>query len=140
MTTIPASSHQADTTAALQRHLESISELELTQDFLIPLFQRLGYADVQYVGGPDEYGKDVVCWKSDDFGERELAVLQVKRFRLTRRAADSRTSFSEMVTQVSQALEKSVPYSDGLRYARRTYGWTALRAAAHPSVRKASQT
>ncbi len=78
---------------------------------LIPLFSDMGYK-VDYYGGPSEGGKDLICWKNDDFGEKLLTVIQVKKTRFSAAASSPRV-FSEIVTQLSQAIEKKVPDLDG---------------------------
>lgn len=95
--------------------LQSIKENEFTQEILVPLFFALQYERVEFFGGPGEEGKDLVCWKRGEIGDVELTVAQVKRFRPTSQARDTK-SFSEIVTQLSQAVEKPLPYLDGVEY------------------------
>ena len=40
--------------------LQKFNEKELTQKFLIPLFQSMGFRNVHYNHGVLEYGKDVI--------------------------------------------------------------------------------
>lgn len=101
--------------ASLQAKLVELDEQALTTAVIVPLLKAIGYSRVEYTNGPDEYGKDIVCWRADEFGEPELTVAQVKRFRPSRRAAD-RNSLSEIVTQLSQSLEKPLPNLDGIKH------------------------
>ncbi|HEX3125785.1 MAG TPA: hypothetical protein VH394_00495, partial [Thermoanaerobaculia bacterium] len=104
-----------DIDATLLGKLQALNERELTFDILMPILKTLGYVRVEYHGGATEEGKDLVCWREDEFGDPELTVMQVKKFKLSRRAADTK-SLSEIVTQLSQCYEKSIGYIDGQRY------------------------
>lgn len=103
-------SHQEKELVAI---LQGLSEYDLTIRVLQPLFQSFGYEKVEYHGGPDEEGKDLICWKLNELADDELAVVQVKKYRSSKRASDTR-SFSELVTQLSQAAEKEIPLVNGM--------------------------
>src|SRR5262245_45981445 len=90
-------------------------ERDFTARILVPLFKALGYTTVDFHGGPDEQGKDLICWRVDELDEVELAVVQVKRYKPSRRARDGQ-SFSEIVTQLSQCIETAVPNANGHVY------------------------
>ena len=72
----------------------------------------LGFS-VDHHGGQLEGGKDVICWRNADFGAKELLVIQVKKTKPSA-AANSKNSFSEIITQLQQASEKLVPCLDGI--------------------------
>lgn len=93
-------------------YLQGLSEQALTCDILIPLMRALGFERIDYHGGPYEGGKDLICWRTDELGDAELAVAQVKRYRLTPKALSSR-SFMGVVNQLQQATEQRVPGTDG---------------------------
>jgi uncharacterized coiled-coil protein SlyX len=95
--------------------LQNLSEYDLTLQLIKPLLLALGYERVEYFGGPDEEGKDVICWKTDHIGDEELAVVQVKKYKPTKRAAD-KYSFSEIVNQLTTAAEKELPNVNGVAY------------------------
>jgi len=95
--------------------LQDISESDLTKRFLIPLFKSFGYDSVEYYGGQFEGGKDLICWRKDELNTTELAVVQVKKFKFSA-AASNKRSFGEVITQLQQASEKSVPNIDGQEY------------------------
>ncbi|MHB8971470.1 MAG: hypothetical protein ACYC3X_08180 [Pirellulaceae bacterium] len=94
--------------------LQSLSEYHLTIDVLKPLLLALGFSKVDYHGGPNEEGKDIICHGFDRIGDPEVTVAQVKKYRETVRAKADHT-FSELVTQLSQAAEKTVPTLAGVR-------------------------
>ena len=91
----------------------TMSESDFTKRVLLPLFQNLGYGKVEYHGGPNEGGKDIICWGTDEIGDVRVTVAQVKKDRLSARAADA-GGFPEIVTQLSQAVEKQIPSLDGI--------------------------
>lgn len=99
----------------IEKKLQSLSEHEFTTDILIPLFQAIGYTKVDYHGGPYEGGKDIICWKKDEFNDTELMVCQVKKYKPTAKASDNK-SFMEVVNQLQQASEKNIPNADGIEY------------------------
>jgi flagellar biosynthesis chaperone FliJ len=99
----------------LQEKLQGLAESELVNQFVIPLLKTMGYHSVTFHGGPSEGGKDVIAWGKDKFDNTELCVAQVKLYKPTGKARDER-SLSEIVTQLSQAAEKTVPYTDGQEY------------------------
>lgn len=61
----------------LQR-MKSLSEYDFTHDYVIPLFKEMGLREVRYTGGNEEYGRDIICYKFDNFGYREDVAVQVK--------------------------------------------------------------
>lgn len=93
------------------KSLQALSERDLTEQVLVPLFGALGYQRVEYSGGPTEQGKDLTCWKRDEIGDVELTVVQVKRFKTLRPAHLSR-SLQTVLNQLSQACEKPLPSSE----------------------------
>lgn len=97
--------------ARIIRHLLKLSEPDLTQAIVIPLFRAMKYTTVEYHHGPSEKGRDVICKRIDDLGEWEVSVAQVKRIDPNARST-SKSSFTAIVTQLSQALEIPVPCSD----------------------------
>ena len=98
----------------LELKLQSLNEAELTERIVMPLFGALGYSRVQYNGGPNEGGKDVICQRTGELGDLEIAAIQVKKTK-AKAAAASQQSFSEIVTQLQQAKEKKIALLDGSR-------------------------
>lgn len=103
--------------------LQTYNEHDLTVNVLIPLLCALGYEKIDYNCGPQEHGRDIIAWRHDEWGEQEVAVAQVKHYRPTSRARDS-NSFSEIVTQLSQAAEKPIPTLDGPMYPATVFFFT----------------
>lgn len=96
---------------SLLEKIQAMSELDLTNKVVIPLLKSMGYQKVEYYGGPDEEGKDVVAWRKDDFEDLQVTTVQVKKLK-PKRAASSKDNFSEIVTQLSQSVEKPIPTID----------------------------
>jgi len=103
----------------LLERIQKLTEDELEQGILTPLFRALGYESVERHGGPDEHGMDLICWKKDELDENEVAAVQVKRFKPARRAASDR-SFAGLLTQMCQACEEEIPHTNGQTYLPRT--------------------
>lgn len=104
------------TSTELQRKLCEMPENDFSSQVLVPFLSSMGYGKVEFFGGTDEEGKDVIGWKRDETGRRPwLGVMQVKKFKLSRRAADTR-SFSEVINQLCMCVEKALPNADGGSY------------------------
>lgn len=95
--------------------LQNMKENSFTRSVLKPLFLALKYQKVDFYGGPYENGKDLVCWRKDEFDFTELGVVQVKRYKVTARSSGN-TTFCDIVNQLQQAAEHSIPYIDGHMY------------------------
>jgi hypothetical protein len=100
---------------SLLKKIQLMTEYDLTICVLIPLLKTFGYGRVEYFGGVDEEGKDIVCWRDSEIGDVELTVIQVKRYKPTRRANDEK-SMHTIMHQLSQAIEKPVSFIDGCMY------------------------
>ena len=92
-----------------------IDENDFTKTYLLPLFKALKYDKVEFYGGIDEKGKDIIAWERDRFESISLTVAQVKYYKPTARAGD-KNAFGAVVTQLQQATEKTVPFTDGKVY------------------------
>lgn len=81
---------EADKQAIMQK-LQAIDENTVTKKYIIPLLETLGFYKVEFYGGRDEHGKDILCWENDRFGETKLTVAQVKHFKFTNTASSPRS-------------------------------------------------
>ncbi|MBI5247692.1 MAG: hypothetical protein HY923_10970 [Elusimicrobia bacterium] len=100
----------------LEKKLQAIPENNLTNKFLIPLFRCMGtYDKVEFHGGTNEEGKDVIFIGKDEIGDQIVDVVQVKRYKPTARASDDK-SFLEIVRQLNQATTKKIPLADGTEH------------------------
>jgi hypothetical protein len=95
--------------------LQQLSERDLTRDVIEPLLLTFGFSRIDSHGGPYEGGKDVIAWRTNELGEPELAVVQVKLGAPSARA-DSSRSFAGLLTQLQQAAEQPVQHIDGKTY------------------------
>ncbi|SDL37507.1 NACHT domain-containing protein [Maridesulfovibrio ferrireducens] len=114
-TALPEESFEKQTIKLLHKKLSEMNEADFTRMAVCPLFEALGYDVIDYNGGAYEGGKDVICWKDDEFGDPELTVIQVKKFKFTPKARSER-NFSEVVTQLSQGIREKVHHSNGSSY------------------------
>lgn len=58
--------------------VHGLSELDFTNDYVIPMLRETGYNDVRYTGGNEEHGRDVTFYDFDRLGNREDMAAQVK--------------------------------------------------------------
>ena len=93
--------------ARRQRYaFEHLTEDALRRDILIPLFTAMKFQDVALFHGPNERGKDILMWKSDDFA-RVNHVVVAKRGAITGRAQGGSDAASTTAFQVQQALRST---------------------------------
>mgnify|MGYP000586332433 CR=1 FL=1 len=97
------------------KKIQSFRENELSESIIIPLFKLNGYNRVQFYGGTDENGKDIVCWGKDEEGDTTLTVVQVKRFKLSKKA-NGKSSIQTLVNQLSNCFKDTLLYEDNVPY------------------------
>lgn len=90
--------------------LISMSEADLRQNVLLPLFRKMEFNDVFHHHGAQEQGKDIVMWKCGDVGER-LNYAVVAKAGTISGSATGRGSAGEVFTQVMQCFGD--PFVDG---------------------------
>lgn len=91
--------------------LQAMPENKMTKEILIPFLESLGYFKVEFYGGVNEKGKDILCWEFDKFDEIKLTVAQVKHFKFTNTASDSK-SFQTIFNQLIACFTKQLPFGD----------------------------
>ena len=90
--------------------IASMSEAELRQRVLMPLFEAMGYNDVfEYHFGPQEQGKDIVMWKAETIRERVNYSVVAKAERISGQAV-GRGSAGEVTMQILETF--GAPYQD----------------------------
>lgn len=64
--------------------LKKLEETELTRRFLIPLYESegMGCKNVQLTHKPQEYGRDIIYYKDDEYGSRIYTAVQVKTIKI----------------------------------------------------------
>jgi len=90
--------------------LRELSEEDLTKRFLIPLYESkgMGYKNVRYTHKKGlEYGRDMVCWKDDEYDNRIYTGVQVKKIRITAGEVD------RIAHQIREAFGEPFTDSDG---------------------------
>ena len=95
--------------------LRKSSEKELTQNFLIPLYESegMGCKNVRYTHRKLEFGKDIIYYKDDEHGNRIYTGVQVKRTKITTRDVDTIfrqifEAFGETFTDMSDGKKKDL--------------------------------
>lgn len=94
------------------KKIRSLHEDDFSRDIIIPLLRRMGYQYVNFHGGSNEEGKDIIATKKSVFLETEVSVIQSKMLQ-TKRSAASSQKFGEIAHQLRLCLNKKVPCSDG---------------------------
>src|SRR5690242_13756471 len=87
--------------------IQKWDENKLTNEIIIPTLKNMGYNKIEFHGGNPEYGKDIVLWDVDKFGDTNLHVAQVKHFKFSKNAA-SKQSLQTVVNQLTTCLNKSI--------------------------------
>jgi len=77
--------------ALTRTRLASMTEDEL-QKVLVPLFEAMGFQNVEIHQGNTELGKDLVIWKLGDLGERVNYAVLVKAKTVTGKACHWQSS------------------------------------------------
>ncbi|WP_322981010.1 hypothetical protein [Pseudomonas sp. C11] len=94
------------------KKITSMHEDDFSRNIVIPLLRKIGYTYVDFHGGANEEGKDIIATKTNDFLETEVTVIQSKMLK-TKRLSASSQKFSEIVHQLRLCLSKKIPCSDG---------------------------
>ena len=85
--------------------LQGLNEKTLTEKILIPLFSEgMGFKNVRYSHGSLEFGKDLVFYEVDIYGNRKYTGVQVKAKKVTTSNTDT------ILRQITGALGK--PFTD----------------------------
>ncbi len=86
--------------------LRKLSEVDLTKNFLIPLYESdgMGCKSVRYTHRRLEFGKDVIYYKEDEYGNRLFTGVQVKKSQIRTGNIDN------IMRQVSEAFGE--PFTD----------------------------
>jgi hypothetical protein len=104
-----------ETSDILIQKIQSIAENTLTQDIIIPLLKTLGYYKVEFNGGSNEDGKDIIMWDKDRFEETTVHVAQVKHFKLSNKASGN-DSIQTVVNQLENCTKKQILNTDKIAY------------------------
>src|SRR5262245_53577808 len=83
--------------------LQSLNEAELTELVIIPLLEKMGYADIRYTHGVSERGKDVVFCRNDALAGVQYLAATIKCRQLSGSVSKS-NSIHEIFFQIQQAL------------------------------------
>lgn len=81
------------------------NESVFTQQMLIPTLRLLGFSNVRYNHGVDEFGRDILFTETDRFGRTRLLAAQVKAGRVS---GGAKSIVDTLVSQVHDAFEMEV--------------------------------
>ncbi|HEU4560899.1 MAG TPA: restriction endonuclease [Longimicrobium sp.] len=89
--------------------IESLSEAELRERVLIPLFRAMGFKNVHhYHGGSGEQGKDIVMWRDDALGVTECYSVVVVTRPISGKAEGGGSTAAKVFFQIRQSLGSEV--------------------------------
>lgn len=80
-------------------------ENKFSNDILIPLFRKMGFL-VEFNGGQNEKGRDIIATKDDVFGNRdEVIYMQVKKLPLKAPPKEDSRQIQDIIYQLEQAKD-----------------------------------
>lgn len=95
--------------------LQNYPENKLTKEIIIPTLEKMGYSKVYWNGGTNEFGKDIIMWKYNNFKRKEVSVAQVKHFELNNNSRSNK-SFGNIKNQLIQCFTEEIKDTDGNNY------------------------
>lgn len=91
----------------IMKIIQEMPENNMTKDVIIPLLEHIGYKKVEFYGGTNEEGKDIIFWEKSKIGNDKLCVAQVKHFKFSNSASDSK-GFQTVINQLIVCGEKKI--------------------------------
>lgn len=86
------------------KRLAKLSEKELRETVLMPLLTRMAYQAVTLRHGSQERGKDIICFKQDQLGDREYLAVVAKAVDLNGSVSSS-DGLREVLHQINQCFD-----------------------------------
>ncbi|MEP1446501.1 MAG: hypothetical protein ABJK37_10375 [Paraglaciecola sp.] len=95
-------------------HIEKLGEDYFTQSILKPIFEAKNYKWVDFNGGPNEFGADLIAVKDDDLtGDYELVCIQSKKIKSSKKEIGQDSKLYKLIIQLQQCLIRNRPLPDG---------------------------
>jgi Cdc6-like AAA superfamily ATPase len=95
------------TNEEIEAKLCALQENFLSKRILVPLFEKLFDGSVQFTGGTQEKGIDILVQRTDELDEKQYIGIQVKRVRPTNNS-QFESSLQQLLIQLSQASSEPV--------------------------------
>lgn len=106
-------------TTEVQKKIDSLCRLKednFTKIILLPLFQAMGYDRVEFNGGPNERGRDLIAQKDNPpLPDPKTVYVQAKKIKNSSKAAGG-AAFDQLCHQVRQCLNEPVTDIHGKEY------------------------
>lgn len=103
----------------IQRKIDalcSFKEDDFTKNILLPLFQAMNYSRVEFNGGPNERGRDLIAQRDNPpLPNPKTVYVQTKKIKSSTKAAGG-AQFDKLVFQVRQCLKEPVTDVHGREY------------------------
>jgi hypothetical protein len=90
------------------KKLQKLSEEELTKDILMPLLERMGFENIEYCHGTDEYGRDIVFDLKEPLGDKIWWGSQVKSCDIHGDSRNNKGNATQIKNQINEAFDQ--PY------------------------------
>src|SRR5579863_6314596 len=105
-----------------KQQVQQMSEDDLRKKVLIPLLKAMDFQDVyEYHGGSGEQGKDIVCWRANELGNRVNWAFVVKAATVSGKASINKGTAGEIQTQIQQCFGS--PFIDPLTGKSENVNW-----------------
>ncbi|MGB3726056.1 MAG: restriction endonuclease [Glaciecola sp.] len=96
---------------AMSRNLALLDENTFTKDYVVPLFESMGYTKSEFNGGTYEFGKDAIMVKEIPPDTNFVVLIQSKR----KSGFSSKNAINELIVQVSQCINDGVFLTENTR-------------------------
>ena len=83
-----------------------MNETEYTNKVIIPLLKHMGYMEVTYNHGIDEFGKDIVFSEYDRFGNKKYHAAQVKDGNIS---GGNKSDINDIINHIQNAFNVEFP-------------------------------
>lgn len=84
--------------------IKQFSERDLAIKIVIPLLKRMGFRSVTYTCDVDEFGKDIVCYYTNPFGDKKWVGVQVKTVDIHGKSSRS-GNIQEVINQIQESFD-----------------------------------
>lgn len=106
-------SHDDDSNLNLYlKAIQALKEDDFSKNVLKPLFESMSFSRVDFVGGPYEYGKDLVAIHDIPLKGTCIYVIQTKKIGEKSNTSE-KNILSDLILQLRQCLSKKVKLHNG---------------------------
>lgn len=96
----------------LEEYTNKKTEVEFMKEVLTPLFESMGFDSVIFNHGPNEYGKDYIFSKKNEFNNTEYYACVVKRGDI-QNTGKAKNTLEEVERQIGQCFKNKIQIING---------------------------